>query len=357
MSSAEKTEDATPRKRQKERERGNIAKSRDLSSALNITVGVAILYVFANHIIEKFKFIMVYGFTHLMPKNIVTDDIWAIFAPYARATAEVLIPIMFFFFITTIIIIRMQVGNVFALEKLKPKMENISPKKWIDGLKRLINPFNMKQIVELLKSLLKIIIVGSCGYSTVHSKLDELYGLLGADVTTGFMVIGAILTKMLINMCLAMLILGILDFKYQKYEFDKSIKMTKQEVKDEWKNTEGDPKIKSKIRSIQMQMAQQRMMSAVPTADVVVTNPTHYAVAIKYDRMVAGVPIVVAKGVDYIAFKIREIATANKVPIVENRSVARALYNLVPVDGAIPEELFKAVAEILAHVYRKNQGL
>ena len=158
-------------------------------------------------------------------------------------------------------------------------------------------------------------------------------------------------------MCLAMLILGYIDKRYQNYEYEKSIKMTKQEIKDEQKDTEGDPKIKARIKSIQMQMARQRMMSSVPTADVVVTNPTHYAVAIKYDKTQAPAPLVVAKGVDYLAFQIREIAKNNNVPIVENRPVARTLYNSVPVGGIIPSDMYVAVAEILAYVFRmKNEN-
>ena len=153
-----------------------------------------------------------------------------------------------------------------------------------------------------------------------------------------------------------MLIIGFIDKKYQDYEYNKSIKMTKQEVKDEWKNAEGDPLIKSKIKSAQMQFAQQKMMSAIPKSDVVVANPTHYAVAIKYDKTEAPAPKVVAKGVDFMAFKIREVARHNNVPIVENPPLARALYKLVKLDAIIPAELYVAVAEILAFVYNKNKS-
>jgi flagellar biosynthetic protein FlhB len=159
---------------------------------------------------------------------------------------------------------------------------------------------------------------------------------------------------MVITMCLAMLAIGFIDRKYQNYEFEKSIKMTKQEIKDEYKNIEGDPIIKAKIRSAQMQFMKQKMMSAVPQADVVVANPTHYSVAIKYDKSKAPAPVVVAKGVDFMAFKIREIAKANNVPIVVNKPLARALYKLVKVDSVIPAELYVAVAEILAFIYKKE---
>jgi flagellar biosynthetic protein FlhB len=210
-------------------------------------------------------------------------------------------------------------------------------------------------MVEFAKSILKLVIVGACGYAAINSREGDLLGLIGLETPIALNIIGSILINMIINMCLAMLILGFLDKKYQTYEYEKSIKMTKQEVKDEHKDIEGDPKIKAKIKSIQMQMARQRMMSAVPQADVVVTNPTHYAVAIQYDKSKAPAPIVVAKGVDYLAFQIRDIAKNNNVPIIENRPVARALYNTVPVDGIIPSDLYVAVAEILAYVYNNKR--
>lgn len=351
---AERTERATPRRRGKERDKGNIANSRDLSSALILTTGVALISMFSGYILNKFKSTMIYAFTSLNPSNISTDDIVAIFAPYLKSCMEIIIPLFLCLFIVGILVIRMQVGHVFAVEKIKPKFSNISPKKMIDGFKRLFNIFEPRKFVEFAKSLLKLSIVGCTGFMVVKSRLDELYGILGADVHTGFMVIGSILTQMIVDMCIAMIILGIFDRYYQDWEYEKSLKMTKQEVKDEMKDIEGDPKIKAKIRAAGMKILQQKMMSAVPTADVVVTNPTHYAVALKYDKAVAPAPKVVAKGVDFIAFKIRDIARENKVPIVENRAVARALYNLVPIDGIIPEDMFTAVAEILAMVYRNK---
>lgn len=352
---AEKTEKATPRKRQKERDKGNVSNSRDLTSALIITTGVAFLSMLSGYMLDKMKDIMTLAFTHLNPNEISTDDIIAIFAPYLRAAAEILVPLFLAIFIIGTLVIRMQVGKVFAVKKVMPKFENISPKKAMNGLKKLFNPFDPKKMVEFVKSLLKLLIVATCGFNVLHSRIDELYGILGADIQTGFIVLGSILTQMVINMCLAMIVIGILDRTYQDYEYEKSLKMTKQEVKDEFKDVEGDPKIKARIKSMGMQMLQQKMMSSIPTADVVVTNPTHYAVAIKYDKTIAPAPIVVAKGVDFVAFKIREIAENNKVPIVENRAIARALYNLVPIDGIIPSDMFVTVAEILAYVYNKSK--
>ena len=352
---AEKTEEATSRRRQKERERGNVAKSKDMESAMVMVGGIALLLVFFKHMYNQIISMMQETFSSLSPDSIDITNIVGILYPYFRYLGIIVVPFFVLLAILAIIVIRMDVGHVFSLEKAKFNLENLSPRRMLENAKRLINPFQPRSMVEFAKSILKIIIVGACGYSAVNSRKGDLLGLVGLEVPLALNIIGSILINMIINMCLAMLVLGYLDKKYQTYEYEKSIKMTKQEVKDEHKDTEGDPKIKAKIKSIQMQMARQRMMSAVPQADVVVTNPTHYAVAIQYDKTKAPAPIVVAKGIDYLAFQIRDIAKQNNVPIVENRPVARALYNSVPVDGIIPSDLYVAVAEILAYVYNSKR--
>lgn len=352
---AEKTEEATSRRRTKERERGNVAKSKDMESAMVMIGGIALLGVFWKHIYNNIIAMMQDTFNNLNPESIDTTSIVGILYPYFKYLGIIVIPFFAFLFILAIVVVRMDVGHVFALEKAKFNLENLSPRRMLENAKRIFNPFQPRSMVEFAKSILKIVIVGACGYSAVNSRKGDLLGLVGLDFHIALSIIASILANMIINMCLAMLILGYLDKKYQTYEYEKSIKMTKQEVKDEHKDTEGDPKIKARIKSIQMQMARQRMMSAVPQADVVVTNPTHYAVAIQYDKTKAPAPIVVAKGVDYLAFQIRDIAKSNNVPIVENRPVARALYNTVPIDGVIPSDLYVAVAEILAYVYNSKK--
>ncbi len=352
---AEKTEEATSRRRSKERERGNVAKSKDMESAMVMVGGIALLCVFFKHMYNNIISMMQETFSNLNPNSIDTSSILAILIPYFKYLGIIVVPFFVFLAILAIIVIRMDVGHVFALQKAKFNLENLSPRRMLENAKRIINPFQPRSMVEFAKSILKIIIVGACGFSAVNSRKGDLLGLVGLEIPIALNIIGSILINMIINMCLAMLVLGYLDKKYQTYEYEKSIKMTKQEVKDEHKDTEGDPKIKAKIKSIQMQMARQRMMSAVPQADVVVTNPTHYAVAIQYDKTKAPAPIVVAKGIDYLAFQIRDIAKNNNVPIVENRPVARALYNSVPVDGIIPSDLYVAVAEILAYVYNSKR--
>ncbi len=353
--SAERTEEATPRRRNKERERGNISKSKDMDSALVMVSAIALLAVLSKHMGESILDMMRETFSGFKPYEIDTGNIMGIMMPYFRELAIIVLPFFVLLVIFSIIIIRFDVGHVFALEKIKPSFKNISPQRMLQNAKRVLNPFNPRSLVEFAKSIFKIIIVASCGYSAINARKADLIGLVGLEPVTALQIILSILINMIINMCLAMLVLGYIDKKYQNYEYEKSIKMTKQEIKDEMKDTEGDPKIKARIKSIQMQMARQRMMSSVPQSDVVVTNPTHYAVAIKYDKTKAPAPMVVAKGVDYLAFQIREIAKENNVPIVENRPVARALYNTVPIDSVIPSDLYVAVAEILAFVYKQKE--
>lgn len=356
MSSAERTEDATPKRREDERKKGNIARSQDMSSALVITAGVSLLIAMMAQILEKMKQAVFIGITEIHPDKINTESFSVILAPYAKLAGEILFPFLIALALLTAVIIRMQVGPMFAIDKLKPKLDKFSGGQIMQALKKMFNPFEPKNLVEMTKSFLKMGLVGYVGYSVIQSRKDELFGLIGADVNTSLAVLGSILLQMVVDMCLAMLIMGFLDKKYQTYEYEKSIKMTKQEVKDEYKNIEGDPTIKAKIRAAQMQMMRQKMMSAVPQADVVVANPTHYSVAIKYDKSKAPAPMVVAKGVDFMAFKIREIAKANDVPIIVNKPLARALYKLVKVDTVIPADLYVAVAEILAFVYKKDKS-
>lgn len=350
----EKTEEPTSRRREKEREKGNISRSQDLTSALMLTLGVGLLGILSKSIINNLQIMLRDTFSHLNPHNISTNDILAILTPFLIIMAKILLPFSLLLMIIGIVVVRMQVGPVFATEKIKFNLENIAPSKILENAKKMLNPAEPRNLVEFIKSFIKLLVVFFCGYSTVNGRKDELYALLGASINTSFSVIGSILTQMVINMCLAMILVGLLDKKFQDHEYEKSIKMTKQEVKDELKDTEGDPKIKARIRSIQMKMARQRMLAKVAKADVVVTNPTHYAVALEYNKAISPAPKVVAKGVDFVAFKIREIAQENSVPIVENPPLARALYKLVPIDGIIPSDMFVAVAEVLAYVYNQN---
>ena len=355
MAEDNKTEEATPRRRKKEREKGNIAKSQDMNSALVLFASVLICIFLSPSMMEKLKEQMVYAFGRLNPAKIAGSSPVEILQPFMLFLDNILFPFMILVFIVTILAIWSQIGTLFTVSRLKPSFEKLTPKAMLNNAKKMLNLFEPRNMVEFVKSLLKMIVVFFSGYAVINARKSELFGLLGASPETGLAVIGSILIQMIITICIMLLFIGFIDKKYQTYEYEKSIKMTKQEIKDEYKDLEGDPKIKSKIKGEQMKFAQQRMMSGVPQADVVVTNPTHFAVALKYDKNVAPAPIVIAKGADFLAFRIREIAENNNVPIVENRPLARALYRLVPVDGMIPAELYLAVAEVLAWVYNRNK--
>lgn len=350
----EKTEEATPKRRQKERDKGNIAKSQDFTSSLMLISGVGLIYAMGTGMLEKIKSMLSDTFLHLNPNNIPEDNFIGLMTPFFGSYCEITILFFAFLAIAAIIILRFQTGNLFAKEALKPSFNKLSPANALKNLIQKLNIFKPKQMVELVKSLIKTILVAAVGFNIIMKRKDELFGLIGADPSTGLVVMGDVIFEILISLCFLLLIIGFIDKKYQDWEYNKSIKMTKQEVKDEWKNVEGDPKIKGKIRSFQMKIMQQKMMTKVKEADVVVVNPTHYAVALMYNPDKVPAPVVVAKGVDFVAFKIREIAKNNGIPIVENKPLARSLYKLVEIDQIIPQELYTAVAEILHYVYSQK---
>lgn len=350
----ERTERATPKRQQQVRSEGNIPKSQDLSQAVMLTIALYLIMIYAPSISTKLQTVTVYSLTHLNPESLNRGNFVGFFAPYIGILMDILLPIFFILMIAGLAVQYFQVGFLFTLKPITPTMEKISPKMMIQGFKRLLP--NVKNLVELFKQFLKLLVVGGVCFSVINSRKQEILALLGADIALSLKVISDVIMQLFTQVCVVLIIIGIIDRIYQKYEFEKSIKMTKQEVKDEKKNVEGDPAIKAKIKGWQMKFAQQRMMGAVPTADVIVTNPTHYAIAIRYDTSKAPAPQVVAKGVDFLAFKIREIAESNGIPIVEDKPLARTLYKIVPLEGLIPAELYVAVAEVLAYVYKSGKG-
>jgi flagellar biosynthetic protein FlhB len=351
----ERTEKATPKREGDARKKGQIPKSADLNSAIMLCLSMYLIYIFSSSIMTQLKQITVATLTNLDPTLISRENFHGFFSPYISVLFSILMPILLILLVCGVVINYIQIGFLFSLETIKPDFSKLNPADMIKGLKRIFL-FDVKTLVELLKSLLKMLIVGWISYVVIMAHKDELLNLLGAEIPQSLAVISAIIFELFSKICIMLLFLGIVDKKYQSYEYDKSLKMTKEEVKDERKNSEGDPQVKAKIKSIQYKFALQRMSSAVPKADVIVTNPTHYAVAIKYDTSVAPAPQVIAKGVDYVAFKIKEIAQNNNIPIVENKPLARTLYKVVPLDGLIPADLYVAVAELLAYVYKTGKG-
>ena len=224
---AEKTEEATTRRRTKERERGNVSKSKDMESAMVMVGGIALLGVFSRYIYTQMTNMLRETFSNLDPASIDTTSIVGILYPYFRYLGIIVLPFLIFLAIFAVIVIRMDVGQVFALSKVKIDLNNLSPKRMLENAKRIVNPFQPRSMVEFAKSILKLVIVGACGFSAINSRKGDLLGLVGLDFPIALNIIGSILVNMIINMCLAMLILGYLDKKYQNYEYEKSIKMTR----------------------------------------------------------------------------------------------------------------------------------
>jgi flagellar biosynthetic protein FlhB len=261
----------------------------------------------------------------------------------------ILIPFLLVALIAGFVANILQVGFIFSSEAIAPKFSKIDP---IKGIQRL---FSLQSAMELIKNILKMIIVGAVAFLTIKSESDMILPLMNFNVRDIFICMCKVSFKILYTTCWVLIVLAVLDFAYQKWEHAKKLKMSKQEVKEEYKQTEGDPLVKGRIKRIQREMARKRMMAAVPKADVVITNPTHLAVALRYDPETMNAPVVIAKGADFIAGKIREIAVKSDVPLVENKVVAQVLYRMVAIEQAIPENLYKAVAEILAYVYSLKQ--
>ncbi|WP_433749776.1 flagellar biosynthesis protein FlhB [Falsibacillus pallidus] len=348
--SGEKTEKATPKKREDAKKKGQTAKSQDVSTSVIMLAVFSFLLFGSSYIAKNVYHLFTHSFQTYMLMDLTESNIKVVMLEVLKETAFLLGPVMLVALLAGLAANYAQVGIMFTSEPLMPKLEKLDP---IKGFKRI---FSLRAIVELFKSILKISFVGAVTFFVLWSKIDVVLGLSFKSTGDIAKTMGSLAIQMGIAASIALLFLSILDYLYQKYDFEKSIRMSKQDIKDEHKNTEGDPLIKSKIKQRQREMAMRRMMQEVPQADVVITNPTHYAIALKYDDSKMDAPYVIAKGVDFMAQKIKLIAKENEVIAVENRPLARALYDQAEIGQAVPEDFFKAVAEILAYVYRiKNK--
>lgn len=342
----EKTEKATPKKRRDSRKKGQVAKSQDVNTAILLLM-VFILLIFMGEFLKNaFTGLYVTSFTEYIHRDVTFPVLQDILIEATGETMKVLAPIMVVAMAAAAGANVLQIGFLFTTEPLKFDLKKIDP---IKGAKRI---FSLRALVELVKSLLKITIIGFVTFFILWISKDDMMMLALKSADQSIRFFGETTLAMGIAASLALLVLSVLDYAYQRYDYEKNIRMSKQDIKDEHKNIEGDPQIKSKIKERQRQMAMRRMMSEIPEADVVITNPTHYAVAIKYDEELSDAPYVVAKGVDYLALKIRQIAKAHDVAIVENRQLARSLYQDVEIGEEIHEQFYQAVAEVLAYVYR-----
>lgn len=344
---SDKTEKATPKKRKEARKKGQVLQSREITSAMVLMFVFVTLRIYGGTIYKLIadfmkKVLLEYS---QMDDLYMPDILMRVFVDTVTLMLKCVGPILAVALIAGVIVNYAQVGFLFTLETLSPKFSRINP--W-SGMKRI---FSMHGVVELLKSILKVAVIGYVAYAYLNGEAATVLKMMDMDVISIASYIGITALNVAIRVCVALIILGVADYGYQWWEYEKNLKMSKQEIKEEYKQMEGNPEIKGKIKQKQRQMSMRRMMQEVPKADVIITNPTHYACAVKYDAKESDAPMLIAKGQDYIALRMKDIAREHKVEIVENKPLARTLYDTVEVGKPIPPELYQAVAEVLAFVY------
>ena len=344
----EKTEKATSKKRTDARKEGQVAVSQEIGTALSLIFGFGSISIFAFHLFSGIRgvfntsFIALERFTEIRDISYVVQLVGYMFG----RTIFIAAPLLAIMLIVGISVNLLQVGWAPTTKTLRPKFSKINP---ISGFKKI---FSMQAVVNLLKSLFKLGVIGIVIYTMLLGEVENVPMLMNMTLTDSFIYIGGLITQMGLTVGAWFIFIAAADIGYTRYKHEKDLRMSKQEVKEEYKQTEGNPQIKGKIKQKMREASMRRMMQDIPTADVVITNPTHYAVAVSYDREGTEAPKVVAKGVDHLAKRIRDVATENDVEIVENVQLARTLYSTVDIGHEIPPELFQAVAEVLAYVYK-----
>ncbi len=351
----EKTEPATAKKLKDAREEGKVAKSQELNSAATLIAMFLSLKIFVSFLGEKF--ISIFHWMYGMIPDIVATSrdgltvhtISIIIKDTLLQMLVAMAPFLIIGFVVALLISIIQVGWQVSTKPMKPDFKKFNP---INGFKRIISK---ESIFNLIKSVLKIVLIFYVAFSNIRDQANNLFILYDISLNQGIALMGDIIIDTGLKISIVYLVIGIIDYVYQKHKFNEEMKMTKQEIKDEYKNTEGDPQIKGQQRQRMREASQRRMMQDVPKADVVITNPTHIAVAIRYDAETETAPVLLAKGEDFLAQKIKEKAKESNVEIVENKKLARMIYGTVDVGQEIPPELYQAVAEVLAVIYAKRQ--
>ncbi len=343
-SGGEKTEAPSAKRREDFRKKGQVAQSKEVQTAALFTIIVLFWTFYLPFFWKKLTELVLALWQSAGEFTITSSSVVNLAFFLSKETALMLAPLFLLVILIGFFSTFFQIGWLLTAQPLTPDFNKLNP---VTGAARF---FSKKSLIEVVKSLLKVMLVGYIGYSTIFNNFEEALILVDTSIGTTIAYIARTALVVFAKICAILIFIAFLDFVFVKYEMEEKMKMTKQELKEEFKESEGDPHIKAQIRAIQQEMARKRMMSDVPQADVIVTNPTHVSVAIKYDADEMDAPIILAKGTDLVAMKIREIARKNDVPIVENPPVARFLLK-IDIGEHIPEELFKAVAEILAYVY------
>lgn len=341
----EKSEEPTGKRLSKAREEGQVPRSKELNTAATLIVGSGSLIIFGGYVSQTIIGMTKHSFA--FDRTMAMDPTYMISA-LGGATRESMLALVPFFvcmILSALIPPNLLGGWNFATKSLTPNLSNLNP---IKGLKKV---FSVRGLVEMLKAIAKILVVGSVGIFLLYGMQGDILGIGHESLRQALDHSLTIFLWSAFALCLSTLLIALIDMPYQVYDHKKKLKMTKQQVKDENKDSEGNPQVKGRIRQIQIQLARSRMMAAVPEADVVITNPTHYAVALKYDTEGGGAPQLLAKGTDQIAFQIREIADAHGVPIVRSPKLARAIFHTTELEQEIPSGLYMAVAQVLAYVF------
>jgi flagellar biosynthetic protein FlhB len=341
---AEKRFPATPKRKRDARKKGQVLKSQELTSALILLGLIGILKFWLPKMLDKMGRLISYAYAFSHEWDIRT--VAALMTEVSLQTFYILAPLFLTAFLIALAVNYFQVGFLLTFEPIKPKLSRLSP---IEGAKRM---FGVKALVQLIKALLKVVIIGYFLYAVIRDNFETFGVLQQINVKQATMLLGEILFEMAWKVAVAFTLVAVLDFLYQWWDYTKNLKMSHEEVKEEFKQTEGDPLVKAEIKKKQRSLAVRRMMEDLKQADVVITNPTHLAVAIKYDPEKYEAPYVLAKGQGQVAQRIKEIAREHDILIMENKPLAQALYAQVELGEVVPRDLYKAVAEVLAFVYK-----
>jgi len=341
-----KTEQPTAKRRREARQKGQVARSQEVNSVSVLMAGLFVLFFAAHNIYRQLSGLMIDHLSNAGRLSRDNGELGAFLLEKVNGLSFALAPVMLGIFLAALLSNLLQVGPMLSGEPIVPKLSKINPLK---GFSRILSS---RSLNELFKSIAKMAIISATAFFTVRGEMDSILGLGQLAPSQIGLFALTVAFKIFIKTCWIFIIIAFLDYIYQRWQFETQLKMTKEEIREEHKQTEGDPHVKARIRSIQRDMARKRMMEQVPGADVVVANPTHLAVALTYDPVKADAPVVVAKGRGLIAAKIKEIAAENDIPIIEDKALARGLYKSVEIGEMIPIEFYQAVADILAYVYQ-----
>lgn len=348
---AQKTEDPTPKRIEESRKKGQVALSREINNWVMLFAGTILVTGLAGTMLTNLSDILKAYIenAHIIPGGPggMAMLLGGAFKQVVMALALPLTVLILAAFFAPFI----QIGPLFAPEAIKPDLSKISI---IKGFGRL---FSMRSLMEFAKGILKIATVGVVGVVIVYPYFGQLEHFVGLPMGLLLLELQSLITWLMIGVLIVVLVIAVIDLVFQRNEHTKKMRMTKQEIKDEYKQTEGDPHVKAKLRQLRAEKARQRMMQAVPTADVVITNPTHYSIALKYDPERMEAPVCVAKGIDEVALRIREVAKEHRIELYENKPLARSLYDLVEVDETIPAKYYQAVAEVISYVFKRKGKL